>query len=162
MKFQWFYLHVDISNEPWIHETLIFVRWLKHCDSMITRRNFKFLIFQKTCCIFWGWLEDKIHKTLMFARWLEHNESMSWRKPLVFLAKMNQKLARSSPPLGAQIRDSPGEECKPPTFAPPTKNFAPLICRVVRAVRAVRGLGAGLGFPVGPPLHSGFHPQPQT
>ena len=28
-------------------------------------------------------------------------------------------------------------------------NLAPLICRVVRAVRAVRVLGAGLGFPVG-------------
>ena len=31
----------------------------------------------------------------------------------------------------------------------PPNDFAPLICRVVRAVRAVRVLGAGLGFPVG-------------
>ena len=65
---------------------------------------------------------------------------------------MNQKLARSSPPLGAQIRDTRGEESKPPTFAPPTKNFAPLICRVVRAMRAVRwrwalGLDSRLATP---------------
>ena len=73
---------------------------------------------------------------------------------------MNQKTPRSSPPLGTGFRDRLAEESKPPTFAPPTKNFPPFICRVVRAVRAVRVLGAGLGFPVGPPLRSGFHPQP--
>ena len=28
-------------------------------------------------------------------------------------------------------------------------DIAPLVCRVVRAMRAVRVLGAGLGFPVG-------------
>ena len=37
----------------------------------------------------------------------------------------------------------------------PPKFYAPLICRVVRAVRV---LGAGLGFPVGEP--SALHPQP--
>ena len=35
-------------------------------------------------------------------------------------------------------------------FRPSRQNrLAPLICRVVRAMRAVRVLGAGLGFPVG-------------
>ena len=33
-------------------------------------------------------------------------------------------------------------------FGPATKNYAPLICRVVRAVRV---LGDGLGLPVGAP-----------
>ena len=39
-------------------------------------------------------------------------------------------------------------EPKPPISAQPPKAYAPLICRVVRAVRV---LGAGLGFPVGAP-----------
>ena len=36
-------------------------------------------------------------------------------------------------------------------FRPSGRNHTPLICRVVRAVRAVRVPGAGLGFPVGEP-----------
>ena len=41
------------------------------------------------------------------------------------------------------------EEPKPLTFGFDTIRIAPLIWRVVRAARAVRVLGAGLGFPVG-------------
>ena len=36
-------------------------------------------------------------------------------------------------------------------FRPSGRNHTPLICRVVRAARAVRMPGAGLGFPVGEP-----------
>jgi len=50
--------------------------------------------------------------------------------------------------LGTDLRDLDGEQEFWPTFASATKNFAPLICRVVRAVLV---LGAGLGFPVGAP-----------
>ena len=46
-------------------------------------------------------------------------------------------------------------EPKPPISAQPPKDYAPLICRVVRAARV---LAAGLGFPVGPP--SVLNPQP--
>jgi len=46
------------------------------------------------------------------------------------------------------IRDPYQEECSGDSVP---SDFAPLACRVVRAVRAVRVLGAGLGFPVGEP-----------
>ena len=50
------------------------------------------------------------------------------------------------------------EEGKSAEFALATDRFlAPLICRVVRAVRV---LGAGLGFPVGVSAPFFFHPQP--
>ena len=63
-----------------------------------------------------------------------------------------------SPPLADGFAEVVGEESKPPTFAPATKNFAPLICRVVRAMRAVRVLGAGLGLPVGASASLRFSP----
>jgi len=69
-------------------------------------------------------------------------------KPLVSLAKMNLFLPLTRPQLGTDLLDLHGAEEFRPTFASATKNFAPLICRVVRAVLV---LGAGLGFPVGAP-----------
>ena len=45
-------------------------------------------------------------------------------------------------------------EAKTADFGLAAKNYAPLICRVVRAVRV---LGAGLGFPLGGTF--GFTPQ---
>ena len=51
-------------------------------------------------------------------------------------------------PLVLYLCDMHGGQEFWPTFASATKNFAPLICRVVRAVLV---LGAGLGFPVGAP-----------
>ena len=61
---------------------------------------------------------------------------------------MNEKTLEARQKLGTDFREPHGGEENPPTFASPTKNFAPLICRVVRAVLV---LGAGLGFPVGAP-----------
>ena len=71
-------------------------------------------------------------------------------KPLVFLAKMNHNSPTTRPRLGTDFCDPLGEECKPPTFAPPTKRFRAidLSCRACDACGAL-ALGAGLGFPVG-------------
>ena len=61
---------------------------------------------------------------------------------------MNQKTPWTRRRLGTDLFDLHGGQEFWPTFASATKNFAPLICRVVRAVLV---LGAGLGFPVGAP-----------
>ena len=61
---------------------------------------------------------------------------------------MNTSTATTRPQLGTDLLDYYGGQEFWPTFASATKNFAPLICRVVRAVLV---LGAGLGFPVGAP-----------
>ena len=74
---------------------------------------------------------------------------------------MNEMTSTTRPQLGAFFRDTRGEEENRPKFALATEiNSAPLICRVVRAMRAVRVLGAGLGFPVGVSAPLRFHPQP--
>ena len=57
-------------------------------------------------------------------------------------------MPHNSPTTRDGFLDTPGAKEFWPTFASATKNFAPLICRVVRAVLV---LGAGLGFPVGAP-----------
>ena len=64
--------------------------------------------------------------------------------------------------LGALFREPRGEEENPPQFAlAPRNDIAPLICRVVRAMRAVRWRWAlGLDSRWGSPLRSVFHPQP--
>ena len=49
-------------EEYGIHKTIIFTMWLKHCDSMSTRRNCKFLILHETWCIYCKWLEYKCTK----------------------------------------------------------------------------------------------------
>ena len=63
------------------------------------------------------------------------------------LAQMNKKTPWTRRGLRTDVRDSHGEKCKPPTFGLATKRFR--ACRVVRAMRAERVLGAGLGFPLG-------------
>ena len=57
--------------------------------------------------------------------------------------------------LGTGIEWQRERGAKTADFGLAAKNYAPLICRVVRAVRV---LGAGLGFPVGEP--SVLNPQP--
>ena len=80
------------------------------------------------------------------------------KKPLFFHAKMNQKTPWTRRGLGTDFREGLGEEENRPRFALATKQFRAI--RVVRAMRAVRVLGAGLGFPVGDSAPLRFHPQP--
>ena len=65
--------------------------------------------------------------------------------PLLKRTKRRQKLARSSGHNFAQEVSSANRLGLPW----PPNGIAPLICRIVRAMRAVRVLGAGLGFPLG-------------
>ena len=64
---------------------------------------------------------------------------------------MNQKTTLTRHCLGTDFRDRTERRANRLLSPEPPNNFAPLIRRVVRAMRAVRVLGAGLGFPVGEP-----------
>ena len=74
---------------------------------------------------------------------------------------MNEKTPTTRPRLGAQIRDTVGEKCKPPKFALATEidRAIDLSCRACDACGAM-AMGAGLGFPVGDSAPLRFHPQP--
>ena len=103
---------------------------------------------------------------LGFINILKYWMIMKFTKPLFLLSDSNQKTigsprnhcfsllkrTKNAPQLahnsGRICWTPPGGKEFWPTFASATKNFAPLICRVVRAVLV---LGAGLGFPVGAP-----------
>ena len=121
-----------------IHQTLIFITGLKHsascgegnhCNSLLkwtsNSPNPYFCKSTQTCP----------QKNVMFP-------CSKWRKGHV--------------QLGALFRETVGEEENPPQFALATRNdIAPLICRVVRAMRAVRWRWAlGLDSRWGTPLRS--------
>ena len=114
-----------------------------------------------TCSLFWNWLEGAFHKTIVFVMCLEHWDAMilPWALRIVNISlDVWQKAAREHAydnwTLDANrtqnpktfLQNRPGRQ----------KNLAPLICRVVRAVR-VRGRWAWIPGG-GTPLRSIFTP----
>ena len=104
-----------------------------------------------------------IHQTIISIRLLARNESMSPMKPWFVLAEMSQK-TRCLAIASGLIFLSVTVRCANRPLSPYRPNdFALLICRVVRAMRAMRAVRVpvlGLDSQWGPPLRSGFHPQP--
>ena len=71
---------------------------------------------------------------------------------------MNEMTVDTRQILGTFFRDTGAEEENRPQIALASDEFAPLICRVVRAVRWRWALGLDSRW--GSPLRSVFHPQP--
>ena len=71
---------------------------------------------------------------------------------------MNEMRTEARQKLGTFFRDYGGEAENRPQIALESDEFAPLICRVVRAVRWRWALGLDSRW--GSPLRSVFHPQP--
>ena len=69
---------------------------------------------------------------------------------------MDEMTSTTRPQLGTYFRDTCGEQENRPQIALASKKFAPLICRVVRAVRWRWALGLDSRW--GTPLRSVFTP----
>ena len=80
------------------------------------------------------------------------------QKPLFLLPEINKSTTTTRPQLGTKIRETLGEECKPPTFALATKRFRAidLSCRACDACGA--GAGCWAWIPGGGPHASVFTP----
>ena len=85
------------------------------------------------------------------------------RKPLYFLAKTNEMTTTTRPWLGTFFRDTLGEKYPTAYFRPSrqtiSRHWSDVSC--VRCVRCGCWV-LGLDSRWGPPLRSGFHPQPPT
>ena len=118
--------------------------------------NTKMLILCNTCNICRRCLERVFHKTIVFVACLEHWDPCT---PHVFEQILTKQSIMATENIlednGRWTRGLPSELNISQNSAYPLNDFAPLICRVVRAVQV---LGAGLGFPVGASAALRFSP----